>query len=371
MPDRYTKFNGRWLEEIDSNGHKLKLWCRKGDSDTKAYCFVCCKSIQCGNSGLPQLLQHAKKCQTHIKLAKTVCSDSQSRITFGNGQCSKTSQSVNTVGSVVKSCNISLSNTKEDTSKAEVIWAAKTAISNFSFRSSDGIGDTFRAMFSNPETLKTFSMSRSKLSYLMAYGLGPAFKEQLTYGVRRSGSPFSLQYDETTQSQVKKQMELHIRYWSPLHDEVWVRYYSSEFFGHADGATVSNAIMSTFTNDDIPLKQLLTLGSDGPNVNKTIWRLLEQKLKSKCPEFDGFVDIGTCNIHIIHNSFGKGIEKYGKDCEQLAIDLHSLFKYSAARREDFRELQLNLDLEQRIFLEHTSLRWLSIGPSVRRTVESN
>ena len=92
-------------------------------------------------------------------------------------------------------------------------------------------------------------------------------------------------------------------------------------------------------------------------------------MKSKCPEFDGFVDIGTCNIHIIHNSFGKGIKKYGKDCEQLAIDLHSLFKYSAARREDFRELQLNLDLEQRIFLEHTNLRWLSIGPSVRRIIK--
>ena len=176
--------------------------------------------------------------------------------------------------------------------------------------------------------------------------------------IRCSKTPFSLQYDETTQSQVKKQMELQIHYWSPVHDEVWVRYYSSQYFGHA------NAMIST--NDDIPLKQLLTSGSDGPNVNKTMWRLLEQNVKAKCPEYNGFVDIRTYNIHIIHNSFGKGIEKYGKDCEQLAIDLHSLFKYSAARHEDFRELQLNLGLEQRIFLECTSLRWLSIGPSVWR-----
>lgn len=125
-------------------------------------------------------------------------------------------------------------------------------------------------------------------------------------------------------------------------------------FWPADGTTVANAIMSTFTNDDIRLKQLLTLEGDGPNVSNIIWRLLPEQ-KSECPAFKGFVDIGTCSIHFIHNSFGKSIEKYGKDCEQLAIDLHSLFKYSAARREAFRELQFNLDLEQRIFLDYTSL----------------
>ena len=46
MPQHYTKFNDRWLEEVDSNGHKLKLWCGKGDSDTKAYCFALCAASQ-------------------------------------------------------------------------------------------------------------------------------------------------------------------------------------------------------------------------------------------------------------------------------------------------------------------------------------
>ena len=79
-------------------------------------------------------------------------------------------------------------------------------------------------------------------------------------------------------------MELHIQYWSPVHNEVWIRYYSSEFFGHAEGATVANAIMSAFKNDNAPVPQLLTLGSDGPNVNKTIWRELEQKIRRANPD---------------------------------------------------------------------------------------
>ena len=45
----------------------------------------------------------------------------------------------------------------------------------------------------------------------------------------------------------------------------------------------------------------------------------------------GLVDLGSWCIHIIHNAFGKGLEKYGKEIDQLCFDLHSFFKYSAAR----------------------------------------
>ena len=45
--------------------------------------------------------------------------------------------------------------------------------------------------------------------------------------------------------------------------------------------------------------------------------------------------------------------RYGKDIEQLAISLHCNFQYSAAQREDFWELWLNLDLENKVILENT------------------
>ena len=95
--------------------------------------------------------------------------------------------------------------------------------------------------------------------------------------------------------------------------------------------------MSAFRSDNVPLTQMLTLGSDGPNVNKTIWREMEQKIREVYPGFQGLVDVGTCNIHIVHHTFSKGLEKYRKAAEQLLIDLHSLFKYSAARGEDYRK----------------------------------
>lgn len=164
-------------------------------------------------------------------------------------------------------------------------------------------------MFSNPETLETFSMSRTKLSYVIEHGIGLVFKEELISDVTASQSPFSLQCDETRPCQVKRQMELHIQYWSPVHNEVWIRYYTSECFGYAEGATVAGAIMSAFRSDNVSLTQLLTLGSDGPNVNKTIWREMEQTIWEVYTGFQGLVYVGTCNIHIVHNSFGKGLDK--------------------------------------------------------------
>ena len=73
------------------------------------------------------------------------------------------------------------------------------------------------------ETLETFSMSRTELSYVIGHGIGSVFKEELISDVRASQSHFSLQYDKTTQCQVKTQMELHIRHWSLVHSEVWIK----------------------------------------------------------------------------------------------------------------------------------------------------
>ena len=96
---------------------------------------------------------------------------------------------------------------------------------------------------------------------------------------------------------------------------------------------------------------------------------MDELIRHDNPEFTGLVDLGSCSIHTIHNAFGNGLEKCGKEIEQLCMDLHALFKYSAARREDFREVQIEMDLELSNFLQHTVVRWLSIGPAVKRILE--
>ena len=60
---------------------------------------------------------------------------------------------------------------------------------------------------------------------------------------------------------------------------------------------------------------------------------------------------------------------YGKYIDQLCLDLHAIFKYSAARRKDYQQLQANLGADTETFQQHTKVHWLSIGLAIGRVLE--
>ena len=94
---------------------------------------------------------------------------------------------------------------------------------------------------------------------------------------------------------------------------------------------------------------------------------MNELISQNYPEFQGLTDHGSCTIHTVHNAFGKGIEQYGKNINQLCLDLHLLIKYSAARYEDFTEVQIEMDIHN--FQQHTEVWCLCKGPSIKRILE--
>ena len=122
-------------------------------------------------------------------------------------------------------------------------------------------------------------------------------------------------------------------------------------------------------DDGIQEDKMLTLIRDGPNVNKTIFQRMNELISGDHPEFKGLIDLGSCTLHTVHNAFGKGIEQYGKDIDNLCVDLHTLFKYSAARREDYKDIQIEFELPEHAFQRHTEVQWLSLGPALKRILE--
>ena len=124
-------------------------------------------------------------------------------------------------------------------------------------------------------------------------------------------------------------------------------------FGHAEGAKVASRMFSQMKDDGIPMGKLIALARDGPNVNKTILNELQQMIKDDYPQFVGFAEIGSCVLHVVHYAFGKGLEKNGKEVDQLCLDLHAIFKQSAARREDYQQLQFDIGVELHTFQQHT------------------
>ena len=137
---------------------------------------------------------------------------------------------------------------------------------------------------------------------------GPYFQKQLIYDVNSSKNPVTLHYDETTTTPVIKQMDLHFRFWSEEQNEFVRRFYTALMFGHAEGAKVAAAMVDKLEEDKVNLSSILTLSSDGPNVNKAIFRAVNMSLKGAGNP--GMINIGTCNLHVVHNSLCKALEAY-------------------------------------------------------------
>lgn len=57
--------------------------------------------------------------------------------------------------------------------------------------------------------------------------------------------------------------------------------------------------------------KFLMLGMNGPNTNKAVFRMLNEEIKTIRGKYniDGLLDLGSCNLHIIHNTFLKGLKE--------------------------------------------------------------
>ena len=290
MPHGSTNVNNSWLKQTDYQGFVVGKWCRE-DAPGKDYCMLCQKSFLVTNSGFKQVLAHSKGTK-HEDLAKARFDTTQKRFKVetmpGSEETSVVSLSaaeeIPSTSACVKDEPASSSSrekklasvvldqsVQENVTQSEVLWAMKVAYSGYSYSSCDNTPSLFKNMFTDSIISDHFSMSRTKVSYLISDGLGLYYRKELCENICKAPG-YVIQYDETSNSQVRKQMDVLIRYWSEAKREVVVQFLKAILFGHAKGNTVSKAILDALQEAgyQVPLSKLLNLSSDGPNVNKTI-----------------------------------------------------------------------------------------------------
>ena len=209
------------------------------------------------------MLQHSTK-KTHVEATKHSLDEKQSKLQFTCESGRKSTPSTSRA--------ILLTFPGDDSLKAEILWLLKLAVSNFSLRSTDKLGELFQTMFPDSKIAAGFTLSWTKSSYVISHGLSQYFTHMLVKDLLKSELHFCLHFDETTTTQVKKQMDLTLRYWSPTHKEVWIIYYTSLFFGHAEAEKVAVKMYEQLLSDSIPVEKMATLIPDVPNVNKAIFK---------------------------------------------------------------------------------------------------
>ena len=100
----------------------------------------------------------------------------------------------------------------------------KVAKNDYSIASCEGLSDLFQKMFPGPVT-EGFTLGRSKASYLISDSLGPILTKHLMKEISSTDSAFTLMYDETKTKQVRKQMDILVRFWSETKEKVVVHFF--------------------------------------------------------------------------------------------------------------------------------------------------
>ena len=74
-------------------------------------------------------------------------------------------------------------------------------------------------------------------------------------GIAKSQSPYSIHFDEATNNQGHKQLDIK--------NKIVINHLRTSFMGHVTGQQLADKLVSSLQKNNISLKQLQTLESDG------------------------------------------------------------------------------------------------------------
>lgn len=244
--------------------------------------------------------------------------------------------------------------------RAEIYWALHCVQCNYSFNSNVELGKLFSVMFPDSEVAKAYSMSRTKLGYQINHGLAPYFKERMVYELNNS-DVFSLLFDESFNKDLQKsQMDFFVRYWND-NNQVCNRYLDSKFLGHTTAQNLKASLDSAISFAS--KEKLVHISMDGPKVNHSLMRLIKkERLDADLPEV---VDVGTCNLHVVHGAFRHGNKATKWESEATIKAVYGLLKDSSARREDFELITGCKEFP----LPFSDVRWLESKSSADRAIK--
>ena len=100
---------------------------------------------------------------------------------------------------------------RDKVTKAETLWVLKSVDSDYIYSSISDIVPTFVSMF-DCAIAKDMTLGSTKMSYVIADGLGPLFHAQMVDDLKNSKNCFSVRYDETPNAQFRNQLDIDVRY---------------------------------------------------------------------------------------------------------------------------------------------------------------
>ena len=121
--------------------------------------------------------------------------------------------------------------------KAEIIETLHKTEYNHSFSSAEKDGERYCLMFPGHSATEKYSCTfTTKSAYLLQYGISEILKSEQIQDIK--DVPYTFKFDETTTSQVLKQYDGYLCYWSPIYEEIVRTYAGSLFMDHCSAANL-------------------------------------------------------------------------------------------------------------------------------------
>ena len=126
-------------------------------------------------------------------------------------------------------------------------------------------------------------------------------------------------------------MELYVRFWNADSHQVPSRHFGSSFLGHRRHLNLL-AHFRDLTRDLKPSK-LYQISMNTPNTNLKFFNEYSNKFAETL--LHSLINIGICNLHIVHGSFQTGESASRWGLKNIIKSAHWILHNSPPRREDY------------------------------------
>ena len=399
-------WNDKWVDKTDSNGDKVGSYLEK-ISEFSVKCKMCVREFGTASMGYSAISRHfqgdehkrianLRRNQNNTQAAVLQNpSDDEAAVddpdivaaggNVGDGEprqmpsSSSSNQNISRyfrsaprpTAVVVENNNVTVFTLTEKVAKAEILLILQSVFKNYSLRSLDSLVIVQQIAFSDSKIASKMSLGRTKAQYSLTEAIAPFFLKETLKDIKRSDT-FVLGLDTATTKALglSKGLDLKVRYYSEKHKKVTDVYLTTVNLGHETADILVNVTLEELNKAGLDVRKLLVISRDNPNVMKSFNKKLE----------DIVLDQGNpklfespCVLHPTHTSFKKGIEKLSMEVDKFLLNVHGWFKLSTARREDFVDLRIKLQIEDEnvwdFFLRHVATRWLTMKLVIARIIE--
>ena len=349
-----TYFSNDWLKHKD-----YKDWIVKTNDSKIARCHLCTKTISLSNMGVQALKSHMKG-EKHKKAAGVLKPTPRYF-----KPCVKTAgkTSINKEGQSSKQATLDLVLHSKEELKTEIKWTLASVMYNISSNASSSMTKLFSSLFPDSKFAQDVALGRTKINYVINFGLAPYFKSLLIEEVEKSPY-YVVSFDESLNKVTQTcQMDLIVRFWNELSNEVEVRYLNSTFLGYSSASDILNHFNKE--TEILNLSRMLQISMDGSSTN---WKFFNELSIYRCDwKLNPLIDetsIVVASI-IMHGAFKTGAESTSWDIKSVLKGSYQILHDTPTRRDDYTSITVS----ETFPLSFCATRWIEDRAVADRLIE--